>query len=145
MSPEPLLSWKSWPLVERPYTSVFLCSFLGLLAVLLYRIAVFDWEQPFYYYLGMLLIIVNLLPYFILTVYELYEDRFLVRYMFVKISRPYSDFGCYYEDKRGIMLSTFKMPRRLDPFRGQSLRFSKDRLEESELNRILQEKIGKKY
>jgi hypothetical protein len=93
----------------------------------------------------MLLVLVNLLPYFIQTEYELYEDRYLARYLFIKISRPYSDFGCFYQDKRGIMLSTFKMPRRLDAFRGQSLRFSKDRQEETELISILTTKIGKKY
>ncbi|MDD4310610.1 MAG: hypothetical protein PHO32_09535 [Candidatus Cloacimonetes bacterium] len=145
MSLKPLLSWKSWPLVERPLTSAALCSFLILLAVLLYRITVLSWAQPFYYYLGMLLIIVNLLPYFILTVYELYEDRFVVRYLFIKIDRPYSDFGCYYQDKRGIMLSTFKMPRRLDAFRGQSFRFSQSKKEAEELDGILSQKIGKKF
>jgi hypothetical protein len=142
---EPLLTWKSWPFTERPATSVFLLSFLMLLAVLLYRITVFSWAQPLYYILGMSLVLVNLLPYFIPTEYYLYEDKYVVRYLVMKISRPYSDFGCFYQDKRGIMLSTFKMPRRLDTFRGQSFRFSKSRHEEEDLNRILLHKIGKKY
>jgi hypothetical protein len=43
------------------------------------------------------------------------------------------------------MLSTFKMPRRLDPFRGQSLRFSKTKAEKEQLLEILRNKIGKKY
>ncbi|MDY0151326.1 MAG: hypothetical protein RBS43_03545 [Candidatus Cloacimonas sp.] len=145
MSPKPLLSWKSWPLLERPKTSLVLIAFLVLLAIILYSITVLSWAQPIYYYIGMLLVLVNLLPYFIQTEYELYEDRYLARYLFIKISRPYSDFGCFYQDKRGIMLSTFKMPRRLDAFRGQSLRFSKDRQEETELISILTTKIGKKY
>jgi len=145
MLPEALLTWKSWPLVERPATSVFLLSFLTLLAVLLYRITVYSWAQPLYYILGMSLVLVNLLPYFIPTEYYLYEDRFVVRYLIMKISRPYSDFGCFYQDKRGIMLSTFKMPRRLDTFRGQSFRFSKTHAEEEKLNAILLLKIGKKY
>jgi len=42
------------------------------------------------------------------------------------------------------MLSTFKMPRNLDPFRGLSLRFSKTRNEKDELLIILEEKIGNK-
>ncbi|HNX03322.1 MAG TPA: hypothetical protein PKM71_06645, partial [Candidatus Cloacimonas sp.] len=86
-----------------------------------------------------------LLPYFILTEYELYEDRVQVRYLFLKVSRPFSDFGCFYEDKRGIMLSTFTAPRRLDAFRGLSLRFSADKKEREQLIFILMQKIGKKY
>jgi hypothetical protein len=37
------------------------------------------------------------------------------------------------------------MPRRLDPFRGQSLRFSANKEEEKELISILTDKIGKRY
>ena len=145
MLPEPILKWKSWPLMERPWTSLLLILFLILLSFLLYYITVTGWQQPFFYILGMLLVLGNLLPYFILTEYEIYEDKVQVRYLFLKISRPYTDFGCFYEDKRGIMLSTFKMPRRLDPFRGLSLRFSANKQEREKLIEILMQKIGKKY
>lgn len=145
MSPNPVISWKSWPFVERPLTSLLLLSFLLLLAVILYGITIVTWAQPLYYIIGMALVVVNLIPYFIPTEYELYEDRFIVHYLFIKITRPYSDFGCWYQDKRGIMLSTFKMPRRLDAFRGQSLRFSANRSELDILSDFLISKIGKRY
>jgi hypothetical protein len=101
--------------------------------------------MPLFYFGGMLLVIGNLLPYFIQTEYMMYETEIVVYYAFIKISRPYSQFGCFYKDKYGVMLSTFKLPRRLDPFRGQSLRFSKTREEESALMELLREKIGKEY
>lgn len=145
MSPKPLLQWKSFPFAERPYVSLALCSFLILLSVLLYKITVIDWNYPIFYYGGMFLVIINLLPYFIVTEYNLLDSEIEIRYWFMKIKRNYSDFGCFYRDKRGIMLSTFKMPRRLDAFRGQSLRFSKDRAELDQLIDILKTKIGKEY
>ncbi len=145
MSPEPILSWRSWPFMERPLSSLLLIAFLCALALFLYWVTVENWHQPLYYILGMALVLANLLPYFILTEYELYEERFTVKYLFFRVSRPYSDFGCFYQDKRGIMLSTFKLPRRLDAFRGQSLRFSVRGEEREQLNLILSQKIGKKY
>lgn len=145
MSREPLLKWRSWPLIERPLVSLVLGCFLVLLALVLWNLTVIQWQTPFYYYLGMLLVLGNLLPYFIPTDYELYEDSILVRYVVIKIARKYSDFGCFYRDKRGIMLSTFKLPRRLDAFRGQSLRFSFSKQEMSQLIDILSSKIGKQY
>lgn len=145
MSREPLLSWRSWPFVERPVHSLFLISFLLLLSVLLFRLTIISWNMPLFYFGGMLLVIGNLLPYFIQTEYMMYETEIVVYYAFIKISRPYSQFGCFYKDKYGVMLSTFKLPRRLDPFRGQSLRFSKTREEESALMELLREKIGKEY
>jgi len=116
MSPKPLLSWSSWPFIERPATSLFLVSFLFLLTVLLYGLTIVNWNTPFFYFGGLILVYGSLLPYFICTEYELYEREIHVRYVFITIKRPWKDFGCFYKDKRGVMLSTFKMPRRLDPF-----------------------------
>ncbi len=145
MSREPLLTWRSWPFVERPTHSIFLVSFLFLLSILLFKITVISWSMPVYYILGMLLVIGNLLPYFVQTEYEMYDTEIVVYYAFIKITRPYSQFGCFYKDKYGVMLSTFKLPRRLDPFRGQSLRFSKSRAEQTALMELLRDKIGKEY
>ncbi|MFW5628932.1 MAG: hypothetical protein ACOCG6_06855 [Candidatus Cloacimonadaceae bacterium] len=101
--------------------------------------------MPFYFFAGNLLVILNLAPYFIVTEYWLLETEVKVRYIFITIRRPYSDFGCFYMDKRGVMLSTFVRPRRLDPFRGLSLRFSKTQEEKAEMVEILKEKIGKEF
>lgn len=145
MSREVLLKWRSWPAVERPWTTVILVIFLLFVAFLVWNITVNIWQTPFYYILGMLLVLGNLLPWFIPTDYELDHQGVRVRYLFIKVERKWEDFGCFYQDKRGVMLSTFKMPRRLDPFRGQSLRFSANKEEEEALIKILMDKIGKKY
>jgi hypothetical protein len=145
MYPEPKLSWRSWPFTERPLSSSLLLVFLLFLTAFLYRLAVLDWQMPLFYVLGLALVYGNLLPYFIITEYYLYDDKIMVRYLFFKVERPWTDFGCFYQDKRGIMLSTFKMPRRLDPFRGQSLRFSKTQTEVNALLEFLKDKIGRQY
>ncbi|MBP7205255.1 MAG: hypothetical protein KBA54_01940 [Candidatus Cloacimonetes bacterium] len=145
MSPEPLLNWRSWPFMERPKTSVLLMAFLIFLAWFLWNLAVKQWQQPWFYFLGMLLVLGNLLPYFIPTTYYLYEYEIVIYYLFLKITRRYTDFGCFYSDKRGMTLSTFKLPRRLDAFRGQSLRYSKSQAEKEQLTEILTRKIGKQY
>lgn len=145
MLPKPLLSWKSVPFIERPYTTMALVSFLLLLSVLLYKITIIQWHTSFYYVIGMLLVIINLTPYFITTEYSMFEQEIVIKYAFMRITRKYADFGCFYKDKRGIMLSTFKLPRRLDSFRGQSLRFSKSQEEVPELIELLTRKVGKQY
>jgi len=145
MSREPLLSWTSFPFIERPLTSLFLTCFLTLLGMILWYITVIEWNTPFFFFAGMILVIANLTPYFIVTKYDIYDDEVMVTYLFLKISRKFTDFGCFYKDKRGIMLSTFKVPRRLDVFRGQSLRFSKTGVEIEKLTDILKERITKQY
>lgn len=76
MLPEPLLKWKSWPFVERPWTSIILIVFLILLSLLLYRITVIGWQQPFYYFLGMILVFGNLLPILLLLNMNFMRIRF---------------------------------------------------------------------
>ena len=80
--------------------------------------------------------------YFIPTRYEFYEYKILVWYAGIKIEKRYSDFKCYYADKKGVMLGTFMRPRRLDSFRGQSLRYSKTKKEKEQLLELLEQKIG---
>lgn len=139
------LKWRSWPAVERPWTSLILIIFLVFLAALVWYITVNLWQAPLYYIVGMLLVLGSLLSWFIPTYYEVDHQGIRISYLFLKVNRKWEDFGCFYQDKRGVMLSTFKMPRRLDPFRGQSMRFSKEKTEVEELNKLLMEMIGKKY
>ncbi len=142
---EPILEWTSFPLRDYPRTSILLVAFLGFLAVMLWQIAVVEWKMPLFYFLGMFFVLGSLVPYYIPTRYMLREDRIDIAYLTVKISRKYSDFRCFYADKRGIMLGTFPQPNRLDRFRGQSLRFSKKQVEREKLEEILTKKIGAKF
>lgn len=138
--------WTSFPLIDRPATSALLLVFLVFLAVLL-RVFVTSAMQLSmgWYFAGMLLILISLIPYFIPSTYTFYNNRIEVKYLIHKVKRPYSDFGCFYCDKLGFMLSTFKRPRRLDPFRGLSVRFSKTQAERTEIIAFLEKKIGTKF
>ncbi|MDA3814081.1 MAG: hypothetical protein PF570_07505 [Candidatus Cloacimonetes bacterium] len=139
---EPKLKWISYPFKDFPLSTVLLITFLIIISLLLWKITVINWNMPLFFYLGMGVFMLSLITYFIPTTYELFEEKIIVHYWLIKVERPYSHFGCYYIDKKGIMLSTFKMPRKLDPFRGLSLRFSKPRNEKDELVKILEDKIG---
>jgi len=101
--------------------------------------------MPLFFYLGMLVFIVTLIPYFIPTRYEFYDEKIIIFYLMIRIEKRYEDYGCFYSDKKGVMLSTFKKPRRLDSFRGQSIRFSRDQSEKEELMKLLENKIGKRF
>jgi hypothetical protein len=142
---EPLLEWSSHPFVERPITSLLLILFLILLFYILWQLVVVQWGYPLFFIGGLILIIVQLLPYFTKTKYKIYDDRIIIQYLIIKVERRFSDFGCFYADKRGIMLSTFKSPKRLDVFRGQSLRFSVIQIERDKIVEILENKVGKNY
>jgi len=137
-----LYHWTSFPFVDTPWKSVMLCAVIGLVAYILWQLTVVKWEQPLYYVLGILMLMIGIMPYFIPTSYYFFEDGLLVQYPLIKVVKKYSDFGCFYADKLGIMLSTYKMPRRMDTFRGQSIRFSKTASERAEILEFLRGKIS---
>lgn len=138
------LSWTSHPFRDYPINSVLVLFVFAVMGYGLWQLAVITWDMPIFYYLGLAFFFISLLPYFIPTSYACYEYKIVIHYWLFKVEKRYEDFGCYYIDKKGVMLSTFKMPRRLDSFRGQSLRFSKTRAEKVALMELLDRKIGKK-
>jgi len=140
-----LFHWTSFPLLDKPKHTI--ATFLVIIIVtwLLWEITINAWEQPLYYMLGIFMLFVGIIPYFVPTQYYFFDKGIVVIYPIVKIEKLYSDFGCFYADKNGIMLSTFSRPRRLDSFRGQSIRFSRDKNEREEIIEFLKDKVGKRY
>lgn len=140
-----ILSWTSHPLLDFPLNSILLMLFIFLIGMGLWKIAVDFWEMPLFYYLGMTIFLFSLASYFIPTRYEFHEEKIVVYYWIIRIEKKYEMYKCFYSDKKGVMLSTFVMPRRLDPFRGLSIRYSKKQDEKKELLSLLERKIGKQY
>ena len=137
--------WTSYPFLDFPKKSIMVCLVLIFVAYLLWEIAVVAWEQPFYYLLGIIVLMISLTPYFVPTSYFFFDTGFIVQYPIIRVEKLYSDYLCFYLDHSGIMLSTFTKPRRMDSFRGQSIRFSKTAAEKEMIINFLQAKIGKKY
>ena len=136
-----LIKWTSFPLRDYPTSSLFLVIFLIIFSFFFWKISFINWEAPLYFYIGMTALIISLLPYFIPTTYELYDEKIIIHYSFIKIEKEYKDFQSFYQDKKGIMLSTFRKPNRLDNFRGQSLRYSKNAEEKEKILSLLKVKI----
>ena len=137
-----LLEWESFPFRENPRKSFLLVLLMIVIFSILWYLTIVIWDMPLFYILGVALLLFDLLPYFIPTRYVMFEHRFEVYYLFIRIEKRYDDFRCYYSDQKGVMLGTFMRPRWLDRYRGQSLRFSADRKEKEELMNLLERKIG---
>ncbi|MBI9032020.1 hypothetical protein JEZ13_08495 [bacterium] len=138
--------WTSFPFKDRPQTSALLTVFLIFFSFLLrYFVEHAFLLSTMWFWIFMTLIFLSISSYFIPSKYTFYNNRLVAKYLFFKVERPYKDFGCFYSDKLGVMLSTFKTPRRLDPFRGMSVRYSKTQLEKEELLKFLEQKIGKRF
>ncbi len=94
---------KTWGLL------IFLAGFLP---------AVYLVYGLFFFCLGVLLLGLSLLPFFLRTKYEFNEDGIAVKKPYSKIRKQWSHFRSFYPDKNGVLLSPFTNPSRLENFRG---------------------------
>jgi hypothetical protein len=141
MSNKPIIAWKSFPFIEFPLQSLMVVALFVLVAVFVYTVT----NAVFWSILALLFLFLALFPYFVSSYYSLYDDYLIAQVFFYKRKREYSEFKCFYADKRGVMLSTFSRPRGLDRFRGQSLRFSKTQEERDEVLKFFEEKVGNRF
>jgi hypothetical protein len=144
MSNEPRLEWESLPIRDYRGAFLMLTLFFAVFSYGLWQLCVEAWKMPGLFYLGLFAIFLDLLPAYIPTRYRFFEEKLQVTYLIVSANRNYKDFHCWYADKRGVMLGTFHRPNRLDRFRGQSVRFTKEQTEKDALFELLREKIGER-
>lgn len=83
--------------------------------------------------LGLLIIMLTLLPYFLPTKYIIDEKGVEVHYMFQKKMHKWQMFRSYYNDENGILLSPFRRPSRLENYRGLYVRFGSHKQKITEL------------
>jgi len=120
------LAWLAHPARERPKATILLALFLLALEVGIY----FSFQSLFIALLSALFIVGSLSTYFFPTKYKLDAQGVTVKGLLFRHNRPWRQFRIYYADRRGVQLSTFLRPSRLDPFRGMSLLFSTDNREQ---------------
>ncbi|MCK4358281.1 MAG: hypothetical protein KAW92_05985 [Candidatus Cloacimonetes bacterium] len=138
---KPIFSWISFPIVEFPIKTLFVFAFFILAAVFVFTIT----HNLFWVILSLFFLFSSLFSYFVPTYYEFYDDFVFIKVLLFKRERKYSEFKCFYADKKGVMLSTFARPRGLDRFRGQSIRFTKEQKEREDILNFLEEKIGNRF
>lgn len=145
MSNKPMLEWTSTPFFDFPLKAFLLSLFLIGFGVGFYYLTVVYWQMPLFYILSIAFLFIEIFPFFIPTSYQIYENKIVAHYGFIKVEKELDAYKCFYADKLGILLSTYSHPSRMDRFRGFSIRFSKSKDEKIELEKFLQKRIGEKF
>ncbi len=138
---ESLYNWKSFPFIEFPLYSFLLILFLILVAVFVESIT----NNFYWIFFSLVILICSLFSYFVPTYYKFFDEYFVVTIIGIRRERKYTEFKCFYADKKGVMLSTFAKPRKIDRFRGQSIRFTKNQDEREKIMDFFEKKIGSRF
>ncbi len=131
-----MIEWCSFPIKENPVYK----SFLLLLSVILFSLIIGYSIDTIHGFLALLLLILSLAKYFIPTYYFLNQDKLIIRSLFFTKYRGWDYYSRYSIGNGGIFLSPFPKRSRLDSFRGDYLRFSKD-VDRSSITSFIKEKV----
>jgi hypothetical protein len=117
-------SWTSFPAAENKPKALLVGLFLIALFVFIYVSFGTMWLA-----VSLLLLGSSVVPFFAVTRYRMTDEEVEAFHFFHTVRKPWSSFKSYYEDRRGVLLSPFDRPSRLENYRGLYLRFG-DRREE---------------
>jgi len=131
---EVLYSWRVFPAEAHPKKTVFVAS-----AIILLSLASGWYAGAPLGVLAVLLLSGSLWPFFMPTTYRFTTEGIEQQRWPTTQKRSWSYFRRFDVDPRGILMSPFKTPSRLDPFRGMYLLTANDR---EELIAIIESKVG---
>ncbi|MGD8627713.1 MAG: hypothetical protein PVH52_01395 [bacterium] len=121
--PDQCLEWSVFPFLENLSRSIVVVLVIIGVAVLVYLV----FKDVFLVILSVAILFASLHTYFTRTRYRLDGSGVAVRTLSVKTAKPWSHFKRYYADDRGITLSPFAQPSRLEPFRSVRLLYGSNK------------------
>jgi len=133
---EIIYSWRVFPAKANPKKTVFVS-----MAIILLSLASGWYAGVPLGVLAVLLLSGSLWPFFMITTYRFTSEGIEQKRWPTTQKKSWDYFRRYEVDPRGILLSPFKTPSRLDPFRGMYLLTTNDR---EQLLSIIESKVGVK-
>ncbi len=122
------LTWVSHPVKESIKKNI-----IALFGIIVILVGGFIWLYIPGVLMGIVIILLTLLPYFMPTKYSIDEQGIRVQYMFQNRLYEWKHFRSFYIDENGVLMSPFSSPSRLENFRGIYVRYGDKKKEIIEL------------
>jgi hypothetical protein len=109
-----VLQWTSHPVKRKPLVSVAVTAFILLSGLLMY----WSTESNTFTVLTLVILFASLAKFYFPTSYTLNREGVTIKTTTQKLFKPWSMYRSFYPDRKGILLSPFARPTRLENFRG---------------------------
>jgi len=134
------LEWTVHPLKANWKVSIGLIIFLIALCASIY----FSFNSLTFLILSVVFLVGSLSSFFLPTTYMFLDDCIIVKSVFRRFSRQWNSFKRYYPEKKGVFLSPFLHPTRLENFRGLYVRFNNNKTDVIDFIKQKFEKVNEK-
>jgi hypothetical protein len=126
-------TWKSHPARERPVAMVFVVIFCLIIFYSVYHFT----HSPLMVITSVVILTISLATFFFPTTYTIFEGKVKIKYLFTEKERNMTAFRAVYAGQRGVLLSPYISPTRMENFRGFYLRYGQDN--KAEVDQFLNE------
>jgi hypothetical protein len=118
----PRLEWTVHPVKRQPWVSAAVSAFVILVVILVH-----SWMQSHLFtLLAMLVMLGSLAKFYFPTHYQMNDKSVTVKTTTQTLVKEWKLYRSCYPDKKGILLSPFATPTRLENFRGLYIMFEKN-------------------
>lgn len=113
------MQWTCHPVKRKPLVSALVTLFIAAIGVLIYLMT----ESHMFTMLGMIIMLASLAKFYFPTSFKLSDRGVTVKTTTQSLFKEWKIYRSCYPDKKGILLSPFVEPSRLENFRGLYIMF----------------------
>ncbi len=96
-----------------------------IMSLILLMVYYFSDKSIFMVVIGAFIFFISLSSFFLPTTFTIDENKVMIKYQYTVKERNLSAFRSFFPEERGILLSPYLSPSRLENFRGFYLRYGK--------------------
>jgi hypothetical protein len=132
----PILEWTVHPVLRQPWVSVAVSAFVIVVVILVH-----SWMQSHVFtLLAMLIMLGSLAKFYFPTRYKMDGKGVTVKTTTQTLVKEWKLYRSCYPDKKGILLSPFATPTRLENFRGLYIMFERNN---DEVTAFVRERVAR--
>lgn len=114
-----VLEWTCHPVKRRPLVSILVTVLIAAIGALIYQLT----ASRMFSLLGMIILLASLAKFYFPTAFKLSDRGVTIKTTTQTLFKKWSIYRSCYADKKGILLSPFAEPSRLENFRGLYVMF----------------------
>jgi len=123
MQEQKQISWRAHPVVDDYPRSIAAIVIILFCSVLFFLVTGIIW----FGLLAFIIFFLSMLTYFLPIQYRITDELLAISFLGIENKYPLKKYHNFYVSPVGIHFSTFSKPSSLDPFRGNFVRFNRNR------------------
>ena len=118
-----VLEWKCHPATRKPWVTLGVTVFVLVISMLVFAAT----DSKAFSFLALLVMFASLAKFYFPTKYRMTDEKITIKTTTQTLHKEWTIYRSFYPDKKGVLLSPFARPTRMENFRGLYIMFANNR------------------